>query len=106
MAPEHAREVLAHLAARLADGDGAGNVCRAVGVLRAAIEQIKGTRFEHLLAFRTRAVMHDRAVRSGTGDRREAEVAEVFAFLAKGFESVARRDLLELAQRRGARQPG
>src|SRR5579864_5436532 len=95
MALEHPSEVLAHLVARLADRDGAGDIGGAVEILRAGIEQIERARLEQLLGLRAGAVMHDGAIRPGPRDRREAEVAEKLAFLAEGFEPVAGGDLLE-----------
>ena len=50
--------------------------------------------------------MHDRAVRPGARDRREAQIAEIFALAAEGFEPVAGGDLGKAALRRLARQPG
>jgi len=50
--------------------------------------------------------MHDRAVRAGAGDRREAQIAEQFALAAERFEAVARGDLAQFALRRLARKPG
>src|SRR5712671_5662946 len=96
VALEDAGEAVAHFRARGTDRDRAGNVGRAVEVLRARIEEEEGSRLEPLLALRGRPIMHDRAVRSGTGDRREAQIAEMLAAATQFFEPVADGDLAEL----------
>ncbi len=106
MALQYAGEVLAHLGGWRADRDGAGDVGGAVEVLRPGIEKIERPGLQELFGLGAGAVMHDRAVRAGAGDRREAEVTEVFALLAEGFEPVAGGDLLEPTSGRLARQPG
>src|SRR6185312_10006290 len=105
MALEHAGEAVAHLGARLADGDRAGDVGRAVEVLRARVEEVEVSRLEPLFGLRAGAIMHDRAVRPRPRNRREAEVAEMLASAAEGFQPVAGGDLEELATRRLSREP-
>src|SRR5438045_3103912 len=97
--------MVTHLIARLADRDRAGDVSRAVEILRAGIEQIEIAGFEATLGLRHRAVMHDRTVWPGAGDGREAQIAEMIAGTAKLFQSIAGGDLGELPLWRLARQP-
>ena len=106
MALEHAGEAVAHLGRGLADRHRAGHVGGAVEILRARIEQIEGAGFEPLFGLRHRPVVDDGAVRPGAGDRRKAQIAEIFALAAKGFEPVAGGDLGEAALRRLLREPG
>src|SRR5438105_4419834 len=103
---KHAREAVAHLVAGLADRDRAGDVGRAIEILRAGVEEVERSGFEAALGLGHRAVMHDRAVWAGAGDRREAQIAEQLALAPKGFEPVAGGDLAELAFGRLAREPG
>src|SRR5438046_2513929 len=49
--------------------------------------------------------MHDRAVRAGARDRREAQIAEMLPLAAERFEPVAGGDLGEAAIRRLTREP-
>ena len=105
VALQHAGEAVAHLVARLADRDRAGNVGRAVEILRAGIEEIEVAGLKAPLGLRHRAIMHDRAVGPGAGNRREAQIAEMLAGAAEDFQPVAGGDLGELALGRLARQP-
>ena len=71
---QHAGKSVAHFRGRLADRNGAGDVGGAVFVLRAGIDQQKIARRYPPVAFAGDAVVHDRAVRTGTGDGRERDV--------------------------------
>ena len=106
MALQHPGKAVAHLVRGLADRDGAGHVGRAVQVLRARIEQVKRARLEPLFGLRQRPVMDDGAVRPGPRDRRKAQIAEMFALAAEGFEPVAGGDLGKPLFGRLAREPG
>ena len=71
MAAQHPGEAVAHFFRRLADRDGAGDVGRAVLILRAGIDQQQIARRDPAVGLAGDAVVHDGAVRPGAGDGRE-----------------------------------
>ena len=99
---EHQRVALAHLVGRLADRHGAGDVGRAVLILGAGIEQEQARlSLSGRLVARRHAVMHDRAVRAGAGDRVEKETSRSGICVSSPVDAA---HLLELASRRRSRR--
>ncbi len=106
MALQHAGEAVAHLVARRADGDGAGDVGGAVLVLRAGIDQEQFVHAERAVGGAGHAVVHDGAVRTRAGNGRERDVLEQAAVAAEAFQRLDGADLGELARRRLGVEPG
>ena len=65
VALEHAGETLAHLRSRGADRNRAGDVGRAVLILRAGVDQEQFARQNPAVGRARDAIMHDRAIRAG-----------------------------------------
>ncbi len=106
MALEHAGEVLAHRFTRRSDRDGAGDVGRAVFVLRAGIDQKQLARHDAPVARAGDAVMHDGTVRAGARDGRKRHVFQRAGLAPERLQRRDRVDLGELAARRLAVEPG
>ncbi len=77
MALQHQGVVAAHGGRRLAHRDGPGDVGRAFRKLSAAVQQEEFARTQRAAAFLGHAVVDDRPVRPGPGDRIEAQVPQV-----------------------------
>jgi hypothetical protein len=91
---------------RCADGDGAGDVGRAVDILAARVDQEKLARAYLAVRAVGHAVVDDGAVRARAADRVEADVVERVRGAAEAFERLDDVDLGQLALRRLAVEPG
>ena len=73
---EHERVVASFVVGRFAQGDGAGDVCRAVGILCAAVEQEQAFGCEGFVGLGCSLVVHDGCVFLVAGDGVEADAPE------------------------------
>ena len=107
VALEDPREALAHLGGRLADGDRAGDVGRAVLILRAGIDQIDLAGPRVAIGRAGDPVMR-RWRRSGPAplDGRERDVTKLARLRPKVLQGLDRIDLRETSRRRLAVEPG
>ncbi len=103
---EHAGEAVAHLGARRADRDGAGDVGGAVLVLASGIDQEQLTGREPAIGPPGDAIVHDRAIGPGAGDGRKRNVLEQAGIAPEALERRDCADLGERAARRLALEPG
>ena len=93
VALQHAGEAVLHLRRWRADRHGAGDVGRAVAILRAGIDEIERARFERALGRRGGVVVHHRSVGAGAGDGVEREIAQLAGLLAQRLQPVGHFDL-------------
>ena len=111
MALEHAGEAVAHLAGRRADRHRAGDVGGAVAILRARIDQIERVGRDRQRGRRRDAVVDDRAVRAGAGNRVEGDVDQFRAVSQRGLgaeclQPLDRGDLVDGPGRPDLVEPG
>src|SRR5262249_10853718 len=98
--------VLAQIGIWRADGDGSGDIGRAVLVLAAGIDQEQFAGGDPAVAPAGDAVMHDGAVRPGTGDGRKRNVFETPGVAAKALQRLDSIDFSQFPVRRFAIEPG
>ena len=106
MALEHQCEAAAHFGRRRADGDGPGDIGRAVRILAARIDQIERAWLQLAVGLRCDPIVHDGAVRAGAGNRVEAQVAEQVGVAAIALQPVGGGEFVDTAARRFPGQPG
>src|SRR5262249_53802391 len=106
MALEHAGEAFAHLRARLADRDGAGDVGGTVLILAAGIDQEQLARLDRAVGLTGDAVMDNGAVRPRARDGGKRDFLEQAALAAEALQRFDRVNLGEFAARRLAVEPG
>ena len=95
-----------HVVGRFADGNRARDVGGSVLILRAAVDQEQLFRLDLAIGRVGDAVVHDRAVRAGARDRREADFAQHIRLAAKRFELAHGGNLVERAARCVVVEPG
>src|SRR5579863_6114896 len=105
MAAQHAGEAVAHLGCGLADRDSAGDIGGAISILRAGIDQQQIAWRDAAIALAADAIMHDRAIWSGAGNRRKRNILQRAGVAAEGFQRFDRVDFGELAAWRLAVDP-
>ena len=86
VAAQHAREAVAHLVGRRADGDGAGDVGGAVQILAAAVDEQQRALFDAANLVADRLVVRQGAVGAGPGDGIERQVLQGAGGLAEGLQ--------------------
>src|SRR5262245_49337818 len=97
MAFENAGVAFLHFFARLADGERARYVGRAVEILAARVEQKERAFFQFAVGLHVRAIVVDRAVRTGAGDGVEGKVLQLASRFAEFLDLPGGVDLGDLA---------
>ena len=94
---EHAGEALPLLGRRRPEGDGAGDVGRAVEVLAAGVDQVEHAGSEEPVGLRGGPIVDDGAARSRPRDRGKADVSERLLLGPEAVEPLGHADLGEPA---------
>ena len=102
---EHAREAVLHLRRRFADDDRAGDIRRAVEILPAGIDEENLVLLDRQVRGIIDAVMRDRRMRPGAGNRIERQILQLAARRAELRELRRRREFRLLALGRGHFEP-
>ena len=102
---QHAGEPVAHERAWPPDGDRAGDVGRAVFILRAAVDE-KNAALDLPIGFFADPIVGDRRIRAKAGDGREREVPQSGARPPERLQSLDGVDFGEAASRRLGGEPG
>ena len=101
---QHTGEPVAHKRARPSDGDRAGDVGRAILILRAAVDE-KDAALDCPIGLFADPIVRNGRIRSCAGNRWEREVLERRARSPKGLQSFHGVDFRQAASRRLNREP-